>query len=108
MRPSIVVALAALLALSHRASAQVTSLDEGSLIITLAGEKIGREDYWIRSAPAAGGQVLVAQATIVLGARRLKPGLNADTSGAVLRFQSETRLGGRLVETVADRSGARR
>ncbi|HVT40856.1 MAG TPA: hypothetical protein VHE78_17585 [Gemmatimonadaceae bacterium] len=92
---------AAVILLSHPppSSAQVTSVDEGSFTLMRAGERVGREDFWIRSAPASGGQVLVAQGTIVLGSRRVKPGLNADTSGSILRFQSEVRRDGRVVES---------
>jgi hypothetical protein len=43
--------------------------------------------------------MLVAQGTIIVGNRRVKPGLNADTSGFVLRYQSETRVDGRIVES---------
>jgi hypothetical protein len=87
--------------LSHPrpATPQVISLDEGSFTLMRAGERVGREDFWIRSAPASTGQVLVAQGTLVLGSRRVKPGLNADTSGSILRFQSEVRVDGRVIES---------
>jgi len=88
-----------LLSYPHPAAAQVISLDEGSFTLMRAGERVGREDFWIRSAPASGGQVLVAQGTLALGSRRVKPGLNADTSGSILRFQSEVRVDGRVVES---------
>lgn len=80
-------------------SGQVSSVDEGSFAIMRAGDRVGREDFWIRSAPAPGGQALVAQANIVLGTRRIKPVLNTDTSGAILRFQSDIYIDGRLVQS---------
>jgi hypothetical protein len=79
--------------------AQIVSLDEGSFTLIRAGERVGREDYSIRSAPAAGGGVLVAQGNCVTGTRRVAPGLNADSSGFPLRYQSETRVDGRVVES---------
>jgi hypothetical protein len=93
--------LALVLVLSRAVTAQVTSLDEGSFTVTRGGERIGREDFWIRTAPTATGRTLVAQGTIIRGLRRFKPGLNADTSGAVIRFQNEMRDSGKLVESYA-------
>lgn len=86
------------------ARAQVTSVDEGSFTIFRNGERLGREDFWIRSTPSSGGLVYVAQGTLVFGTRRLRPGLSADTSGAVLKFQREVRVDGRLTESYAGQS----
>jgi hypothetical protein len=41
---------------------QVTTLDEGSLTITVNGERVGREDFRIRSTPGANGSEVVATA----------------------------------------------
>jgi hypothetical protein len=91
--------LAALLCLAGPvASAQVVVLDEGSFSLYRGGERIGREDFSIRTAPGADGRVLVAQATIATGDRRLAPGINADTSGFPVRYQREVRLSGAVVE----------
>ena len=79
--------------------AQVVSLDEGSFSLVRGGERIGREDFSIRSAPATAGAVLVAQGNSVTGSRRVAPGLNADSSGFPLRYQSEVRVDGRVVES---------
>jgi len=62
-----------------------------------AGDRVGREDFLIRSTPAPGGRGLMAQANSVLGARRVRPMLNADSGGAIVRYQSEVREDGRLV-----------
>jgi hypothetical protein len=82
-------------------SAQVTSIDEGSFTIIRDGERAGREDFSIRSAPSVGGRVLVAQGNLVMGGRRLAPALNADTSGFPVRYQMETRLDGRTFQTLS-------
>ena len=79
--------------------AQIISLDEGSFSLVRGGERVGREDFSIRSAPATGGVVLVAQGNSVTGGRRVAPGLNADSSGFPLRYQSEVREEGRVVES---------
>ncbi len=79
--------------------AQILSLDEGSFSLVRGGERVGREDFSIRSSPATGGVVLVAQGNSVIGSRRVAPGLNADSSGFPLRYQSEVRVNGRVVES---------
>lgn len=81
------------------AGAQVLSLDEGSFTLYRDGERIGREDFSIRSAPGSEGRVLVAQATQAIGSRRTAPGLNADTSGFPVRYQREVRDSGQLTES---------
>jgi hypothetical protein len=79
--------------------AQVTTVDEGSFTITRGGVAAGREDFSIRSSVASGTPALIAQARITAGNRQVSPGLNADTSGFVLRYQDEVRVDGRVVET---------
>lgn len=95
----LVTALGSGLATAGPLAAQVTSADEGSFALLRAGERMGREDFSIRSAPSATGPILVAQGTVVIGTRRIKPGLNTDTSGAVLRYQNEVRSEGRVQES---------
>lgn len=80
------------------ARAQVRVLDEGSFTLYRNGDRVGREDFSIREAPGADGAVLVAQATVALGQRRITPGVNADTSGFPTRYQREVRDSGVLVE----------
>ena len=100
-RIAFVVALAMLAAppATTPAGAQVVSLDEGSFTLYRDGERIGREDFSIRSAPGANGRVLVAQATQAIGTRRIAPGINADTSGFPFRYQREVRDSDRTVES---------
>lgn len=92
-------ALAVLVAAAVPAAAQVRVLDEGSFTLYRDGNRIGREDFSIREAPGADGRVLVAQATVAMGARRVTPGVNADTSGMPFRYQREVRDSGEVVET---------
>ena len=81
------------------ADAQVRILDEGSFTLYRNGDRVGREDFSIREAPGADGQVLVAQATVAIGQRRIAPGVNADTTGFPTRYQREVRDSGVLIET---------
>ncbi len=99
-RPRIVLAALVLLSTGPLA-AQVTSVDEGSFTIVREGERVGREDFSIRSAPSANGRVLVAQGNSVTGGRRIAPALNADTTGFPSRYQLEVRVDGRVVESVS-------
>jgi hypothetical protein len=80
-------------------AAQVVSLDEGSYTLYRDGERIGREDFSIRSAPGVDGRILVAQATQAVGQRRTAPGVSADTAGFPVRYQREVRDGGQVVES---------
>lgn len=91
--------LALLLVARASAAAQVTSLDEGSFTLSRDGERVGREDFSVRSTSGSGAPVLVAQGRVIVGTRRMSPGLNADTSGYVLRYQNEIRVDGHVGET---------
>jgi hypothetical protein len=93
MRPIRFLALTACLAAPG--FAQVTSLDEGSFTIMRAGERVGREDFSIRRSSAG----LVAHCVVAIGTRRIEPSLNADTSGAVLKYQTEVRDNGKVLST---------
>ncbi|MFI5310841.1 MAG: hypothetical protein ACHQQ3_06380 [Gemmatimonadales bacterium] len=99
MPPPTAAWFAVLLLASPPAIRQVTSLDEGSFTLSRDGERVGREDFSVRSTPGSGAPVLVAQGRLTIGTRRLSPGLNADTTGFVLRYQNEVRVGGRVTET---------
>ena len=93
------VLLCLALSAAPAAREQVISVDEGSFTLYRDGERIGREDFSIRSAPGADGRVLVAQATQAIGTRRTAPGINADTTGFPVRYQREVRDSGQLVES---------
>ena len=100
--PALVAAIAATLCgapLTSPLAAQVVAVDEGSFTLYRDGDRIGREDFSIRTAPGSAGRVLVAQATQSVGARRTAPGVNADTAGFPLKYQREVRDGGRVVES---------
>jgi hypothetical protein len=97
MCPIRLLAFAACFAATARA--QVISLDEGSFTIMRGSDRVGREDFSIRSSPTAGGPGLVAHGVVAIGPRRLEPSLNADTSGGVLKYQIESRENGRVVLT---------
>lgn len=102
MPPRIFTALVVVLSAAlwgGEAQAQVVVLDEGSFTLYKDGERIGREDFSIRTAPGAEGRVLVAQATVATGDRRVAPGINADTSGFPTRYQREVRAAGAVVES---------
>lgn len=87
------------LALGFPASAQVRVLDEGSFTLYRDGDRVGREDFSIREAPGADGRMLVAQATVATGSRRVTPSVNTDTAGSPLRYQREVRDSGVVTET---------
>ena len=95
MRPLPLLAIVASLATTARA--QVISLDEGSFTITRAGARVGREDFSIRSSPGPTGPMLVAHGIVAMGPRHIEPSQNADTSGAVLNYNSTVKEAGRDV-----------
>lgn len=70
--------------------AQATVVDEGTFSILVAGIRVGREDFSIRRARGASGD-LVAQANRLEGEVRRTLALTTDSTGAPQRFQMETR-----------------
>ena len=95
----------ALLGLPLAASAQVAVVDEGSFTISREGTRIGREEFAIRRTPNPGGDVLVANATVVYTDRRLSPALQTDAAGAPLRYQVEVTVGSDVQERLQGRVG---
>ncbi|HEU5183676.1 MAG TPA: DUF6134 family protein [Gemmatimonadaceae bacterium] len=95
----------ALLGATLPASAQVAVVDEGSFTITQNGTRIGREEFAIRRTPSPGGDVLVANATVVYTDRRLSPALQTDAAGAPLRYQVEVSVGADIQERLQGRVG---
>jgi hypothetical protein len=79
--------------LAMPAHAQVVSLDEGSFTITRAGNRVGREDFSIRSSAGAAGPI-IAHGVVAMGNRRIEPSLSADSSGSLLKYQTEVRENG--------------
>jgi len=94
-----------LVALPMLSSAQVSIVDEGSFTIFEQGARIGRESFTIRRNRAPSGDVLIANATVELGERRLSPALRADTSGAPLAYQVEVKQGVDVVEKLSGQLG---
>ena len=83
--------------------AQVTVIDEGTFTLSVAGERIGREDFSIRTTRSGGVVSFVAQGTVLTGERRLVVALNLDSVGAPTRLQSETRDGATIIESYRGR-----
>lgn len=82
---------AAALAAPSTLTAQAVSIDEGSFTITRGGNRVGREDFVIRRTPGAGGDNVVATSTVAIDDRRITTALQADSSGAPLRYQVEVK-----------------
>jgi hypothetical protein len=85
--------------------AQVAVVDEGSFTISHNGTRIGREEFAIRRTPNPGGDVLVANATVIYTDRRLSPALQTDAAGAPLRYQVEVSAGADVQERLQGRVG---
>jgi hypothetical protein len=79
--------------LPARARAQSAQIiDQGSFTITVANQRVGREDFRIEGMPgASGAQEYVARATVVFGDRRLMPALHSDSLGRPSDYQIESR-----------------
>ena len=95
----------ALVGLALPAAAQVAVVDEGSFTIAHNGTRIGREEFAIRRTPNPGGDILVANATVVYTDRRLSPALQTDAAGAPLRYQVEVSAGADVQERLQGRVG---
>lgn len=96
--PSIRLAVLLLTAVSALVHGQVVSLDEGSFAVIRAGQRVGHENFSIRSTPSVSGPLLVAKATVLVESRRVEPTINADSSGFPLRYRSEQRVDTRVVQ----------
>lgn len=101
--------LLALLVAARAALAQTTVVDDGSLTITRAGNRIGREDFSIRHVPTtAGAYETLTRGIVVMGSHRLTVDLSADSTGLPVRFQSKSTDDGRVSESYrAEVSGRR-
>lgn len=104
MRTRLLAALALLLAAAARpASAQTTTMDEGSFTVTRAG-RTGREDFRIVRV-ATPAVTLVASGTLVNGTTRVVAVLRTDTAGAPLDFQLDGREANELRERITIQAG---
>ena len=79
---------------------QVATLDEGSFTILVNGERVGREDFRIRSTPGANGLEIVATATVTYANRRVLPQMRADSGGVPSRYVVDVKEGPTLTEHV--------
>ena len=99
MKTRTLVAMSAV-TFASSAAAQVTTVDEGSFTITVNGARAGREDFRIRSTPAANGAEVVATANVSYGNRRVLPQLQADSTGVPLRYVVQVKDGPGVDERV--------
>jgi hypothetical protein len=99
MKTLTLVALAGLVA-GARLPAQVATLDEGSFTITVNGERVGREDFRIRSTPGSAGAEIVATANVSYANRRVLPQMRADSAGVPVRYVVEVKDGPAVDERV--------
>ena len=79
--------------------AQVVVVDEGILTITVAGERVGREDFSIRRNVADGG--FIAQGNVLRAESRSVVALTTDSTGLPFRFQVERFVAGRRAENTS-------
>lgn len=90
------LAALALVSAGVRAEAQVVVLDQGIMTISVAGERVGREDFSIRRNLADGG--IVAQGNVLRADGRAEVILTMDSTGLPVRFQISRYSGGRRTE----------
>lgn len=85
------LALSAVASFPLLAQGGAKTIDEGSFTITVNGQRVGREDFSIAGTPSGRGTEYIAKATIVMGDRRLSPAMQADSTGAPMTYQIQTR-----------------
>jgi len=85
---------------SSQLFAQVATLDEGSFTISVNGDRVGREDFRIRSTPGSNGPELVATASVSYANRRVLPQMQADSAGVPVRYVVEVKDGPAVNERV--------
>ena len=95
--------LVGLFVITEGLGAQVSVIDEGTFTLSVAGERVGREDFSIRTTRSGEVVSYVAQGTVLTGEQRLTVALNLDSIGAPVRMQSEIRDGVAIIESYAGR-----
>ena len=105
MRHSIVLSAVLLLSSFSLLSAQATTVDEGRFVITRAGQRIGTEDFTIRSMGGPDRNSFMAKASIVYDDVQLSPALRADQDGSPLAYQIEVKAGAELRERLSGQLG---
>jgi hypothetical protein len=92
--------LAAMVLAAAPLAGQTTIPDDGSLSISRAGDRIGREDFSIRHVPTtAGAFETLTRGVVVTGTHRVTMDLSADSIGLPIRFQSKTSDDGRATDS---------
>ena len=99
MKPLTLV-LCAATAITTPLSSQVATLDEGSFTITTNGERVGREDFRIRSTPGPSGPEVVATASVSYASRRVLPQMRGDSAGVPFVYVVEVKEGSAVSERV--------
>lgn len=116
MRPALLPAALALLALPLPAAGQRPVIDEGTLLVSRHGARVGRESFRIQA--AENGRYLTATGQSAHGELRLAPALSVDSAtGTPIVYRIDSRSGGGPMErlqatgrpgrlsTVAQRAG---
>ena len=101
----IICLAASLAAFTTSLPGQVEIVDQGRFVITRDGRRIGTEDFVIRRAPGAGGDVFTGTATVAYSDRRLAPALRTDPKGSPLAYQMEIRVGPEVQESLRGQIG---
>jgi hypothetical protein len=101
----IICLAATLAAIAPSLPGQVEVVDQGRFVITRDGRRIGTEDFVIRRAPSAGGDVFTGTATVAYSDRRLAPALRTDPKGSPLAYQMEIRVGPEVRESLRGQIG---
>src|SRR5512140_2194424 len=92
--------LVALVVSARLLSGQATIVDDGSLTISRAGERVGREDFSVRHVPTtAGAFETLTRGVVVTGTHRLTVDISADSAGLPVRFQAKIADDGRAADT---------
>jgi hypothetical protein len=94
MRTTLLVLPALIGAATALPSQGVRMVDEGSFLVSINGQRAGREDFTIRATPRGASTEYAARATIVYGDRRLSPVLMADSTGRPVTYEVSVQVTG--------------
>jgi hypothetical protein len=82
--------------------AQAVVIDAGTFSLEVSGQRVGREDFSIRRAPAGALATFVAQGNVVKGGLRYSVVLNTDSVGVPQTFRLQTLSAGKELESVGE------
>ena len=97
---SLTLVVLATTAISPALPAQVATLDEGSFTITVNGERVGREDFRIRTTPGSNGPDVVATASVSYANRRILPQMRTDSGGSPTQYVVQVKAGAGADESI--------